>query len=80
VDKAEFIGKIRLLGVKLPTSILASAAFLKISFPFQPLFQKCWFGGKRIFKQSLQALPQTKNCVRMPGNRNRIFNFPINSA
>jgi hypothetical protein len=28
--KAEFIGKIRLLGVKLPTSILASAAFLKI--------------------------------------------------
>jgi hypothetical protein len=28
--QADFIGKIRLFGVKLPTSILASAAFLKI--------------------------------------------------
>jgi hypothetical protein len=28
--EAEFIGKIRLLGVKLPTSVLASAAFVKI--------------------------------------------------
>jgi hypothetical protein len=28
--KAEFIGKIRLLGGKLPTSILAFAAILKI--------------------------------------------------
>jgi hypothetical protein len=28
--EAEFIGKIRLFGVKLPTSILASAAFSKI--------------------------------------------------
>jgi hypothetical protein len=30
VRLAEFIGKIRLLGVNLPTSILTSAAFLKI--------------------------------------------------
>jgi hypothetical protein len=30
VGQAEFIGKIRLFGVKLSTSILASAAFLKI--------------------------------------------------
>jgi hypothetical protein len=30
VAEAEFIGKIRLLGVKLPTSILTSAAFFKI--------------------------------------------------
>jgi hypothetical protein len=29
-SQAEFIGKIRLLGVKLPTSILTSAAFFKI--------------------------------------------------
>jgi hypothetical protein len=28
--QAEFIGKIRLLGVKLSTSILTSAAFLKM--------------------------------------------------
>jgi hypothetical protein len=28
--EAEFIGKIRLLGVNLPTSVLASAAFVKI--------------------------------------------------
>jgi hypothetical protein len=29
-SQAEFIGKIRLLGGKLPTSLLTSAAFLKI--------------------------------------------------
>jgi hypothetical protein len=51
--QVEFIGKIRLLGGKLPTSLLTSAAFLKIQFSFQPPVLKMLVWGKTHFQAEL---------------------------